>query len=147
MKRKVEKIVRLYALDKDTVEKTTIDTVFRNDTITVPEIKTEFEYVYGYKDTIISYEDAGITTTMMFIHDTIRVKSVVHKRDTVVQFKDVIKTVIKTVPISLEPEAPKKVCRIPLLGIPCWYVWLPFALMLGFFTGRGVIKLYKEWKN
>lgn len=147
MKRKVERIVRLYALDKDTTESIKIDTVFKNDTVTVPEIRTEFEYIYGYKDTIVHYEDAGITTTLMFVHDTVRVKSIVHKRDTVIQYKDIVKTVIKTVPISLEPEAPKKGCRIPWIGIPCWYVWLPFALMLAFFTGRGALKLYKEWKT
>lgn len=147
VKRRVERLVRLYALDKDTLEETRIDTVYRVDSISIPEIISDTQFIWGYKDTIISYTDAGIVTRLEFIHDTVRIKNVVLKRDTIIKYQDIVKTVIKTVPISIEPEAPKKVCRIPLIGIPCWYIWLPFILLLLFFVGRGAIKLYKEWKT
>jgi len=147
VKHRVERLIKTYALNKDTVETTRIDTHYTNHTVTIPEVQVDTQFIWGYKDTIWSYEDNGVFTKIEFIHDTLRLKTTVFKRDTVVQFRDVIKTVIKTVPISVEPESPKKQCRIPLLGIPCWYIWLPFILIICFFVGRGAIKLYKEWQT
>jgi hypothetical protein len=146
IKRKVERLITVYALDKDTQFSTRIDTFYKRDTISFEEIKSDTQIVWGYKDTIISYTDAGITTRLEFVHDTVRIKTVVHKRDTIVQYKDVVKVVTKTVPISVEPEAPKKACKI-LWFIPCWYLWLVLVLTLGYFSSKGAIKLYKEWKT